>query len=419
MILSNKYTNLKKQISSLYSKGRLFELFLNIIFLSCWYIVTISLFSSAIDIPDPWRSQGYIIILLTWLMSAVFPFIKGKTIIFGLIALKILLIFILNYPLNHNIYLKVMFQTPVLLESILYLKMPWGSLIASASLFINLFGPGTVSAWGEILPGSSIWEKAFTFLFQILLILFLSRYKYQNSQLKLVLEQKEQLNRALRKVVDTNLDYQTYASSVRDKTLAEERKRVSRELHDIIGYTLTNQLMITQAALSFKQEDRSILNTLLKKSEVNIRESLDDARAALRQLRAEYRPRAHGLGLFLKLSRTFQEVTGIEVNLEFSTLSEDLSQKEEKTLYRFIQEGLTNSFRHGHADKIQIILGEEQDYYECMIRDNGLGAVNFEDGIGMKGMKERIEALGGDFSATAVKNGFLLKCRLPKGEHDD
>lgn len=123
--------------------------------------------------------------------------------------------------------------------------------------------------------------------------------------------------------------------------------------------------------------------------------------------------------LFLKLVENFQEVTGIQVNLELTTLSEGLSPREEKTLYRVIQEGMTNAFRHGQADAIRIILGEEPAAYECVIRDNGCGAAKVEEGIGLKGMRERVEALGGSLTARPTKAGFILRCRLPKGESRD
>ena len=119
------------------------------------------------------------------------------------------------------------------------------------------------------------------------------------------------------------------------------------------------------------------------------------------------------------VAENFQEVTGIIVDLELTTLSEGMSFREEKTLYRVIQEGMTNAFRHGQADRIRIILSEGTDAYECVIRDNGRGAAKVEEGIGLKGMRERVEALGGRLSAQPRRDGFILRCRLPKGVEND
>jgi len=395
------------------------EILVNILFMGLWYLVVLGLFYRAGGIPERWSRQGYVLIILSALISLFLPLWEGKSFIAILLIIKTILLILIIYPLGDNLYLRILLQIPLLVEAILYLPLPWGPAGAVLILGLAFFPRSPVSAWGEILPGIPAWERSFALLVQGAIVVFLSRYRFQSVDCFRKKEQGELLNRALQKVIDTNMNYQTYASSVREKTLEEERKRVSRELHDIIGYTLTNQLMIVQAARAFKQEDRSQLNRLLEKAESNLRESLEDARGALRQLRAQPLNETHGLKLFIKLVNTFSEITGIKVDLELAALSDDLTYQEEKTLYRVIQEGMTNAFRHGQADAIRIILCAVPGFYECVIRDNGRGAAKVEEGIGLKGMRERVESLGGTLTAQSSKEGFILKCRLPRGERDD
>lgn len=395
------------------------EIFFDFAFLGAWYGVTLVLFSRSEEISPAWQTQGRVLILITILLSGIAPFRERKSGIIGILAVKAVLAFLLSYPLGANLYLRMLFQMPVLLEAILYLPGPWGSLLAWVGLALSLIMPRSVSAWGKVLSAVPPWETAFIFLFQGLILLFLTRYRRQKKLLLREKKQTEMLNRALQKVIDTNMGYQNYASSIQKKTLEEERKRVSRELHDIIGYTLTNQLMIVQAARSFKQENRSKLNTLLEKAEMTLRESLEEARRSLRQLRTEPVPGSQGLRLFIKLAKNFQEITGIKVDLELTTLSEGIPPRKEKALYRMIQEGMTNALRHGRADTIRIILSEDAGGYECVIRDNGRGAAEVEKGIGLRGMDERVGLLGGSLNALSTKDGFTLRCRLPKGDHGD
>ncbi len=399
--------------------SRRHEILINLLFIGLWYLVVLGLFHQTEGVPAPWRSPGYILIIVSALVSLFLPLGEGRSFAAVLLIFKTILLVLIIYPLGDNLYLRILLQIPLLVEVVLYLPLPWGPGSAVFILLTVLFPRSPVSAWGEILPGIPVWERSFALLVQGVIVIFLSRYRYQSVESYRKREQGELLNRALQKVIDTNMNYQTYASSVREKTLEEERKRVSRELHDIIGYTLTNQLMIVQAARAFKQEDRSQLNKLLEKAETNLRESLEDARGALRQLRAQPLTETHGLKLFIKLVNTFSEITGIKVDLELATLADDLTYQEEKTLYRVIQEGMTNAFRHGQADTIRIILCAVPGFYECVIRDNGRGAAKVEEGIGLKGMREMGESLGGTLTARSSKDGFTLRCRLPREGQDD
>ena len=82
-------------------------------------------------------------------------------------------------------------------------------------------------------------------------------------------------------------------------------------------------------------------------------------------------------------------------------------------LYRLIQEGRTNSFRHGRATRIKLIFGYDADQIHVVIRDNGHGASEITDGIGFSGMRERLSAFKGKLEARNLVNGFELLATIP------
>jgi signal transduction histidine kinase len=117
----------------------------------------------------------------------------------------------------------------------------------------------------------------------------------------------------------------------------------------------------------------------------------------------------------------FSLVTGIDISLEFGNITSDLNKRGEEFVYRFLQEGLTNSFRHGRATSIRIILLQERDNLILSIEDNGVGSMDIVEGIGLNGMHERIVEQGGSIKYTSKAEGFTIIARLPlnKMQGDD
>ena len=89
----------------------------------------------------------------------------------------------------------------------------------------------------------------------------------------------------------------------------------------------------------------------------------------------------------------------------------------EITVFRLIQESLTNSIRHGHAKEIRITLDIDFGAIRINIRDNGTGCPRIKKGFGLGGIQERLEASGGsaDFSSTPG-NGFETRASIPLKE---
>jgi signal transduction histidine kinase len=200
----------------------------------------------------------------------------------------------------------------------------------------------------------------------------------------------------------------------------EERLRIARELHDIIGHSLGTiavqagvgrHLMATEPAKAAEA-----LDSIARVS----RSSLDEVRAvvgALREDEPSYHP-APGLADLPDLVETVRS-TGLDVEL---TLPDDLEAIPRQTgaaVYRITREALTNVVRHAHASAATVQVDHRDGRVEVAVRDDGSGsnggtASGAGLGHGIAGMRERAEALGGTLTAGAsAAGGFCVTASLP------
>lgn len=229
---------------------------------------------------------------------------------------------------------------------------------------------------------------------------------------------------AFSRIVKANLDLQTLAASAESQSAEKERMRITRELHDSLGYSLTNTIMTINAALLLAtsdaateeeaREDRERMIAILKDAKENAECHLQDTRTILYQLRTLPEDTGRrGLGAVARLARAFGTATGLQVDCNFGNLPWTMGEPMDRALYRLVQEGLTNSFRHGRATVVRIQSRIEGGVLHISVTDNGGGAPEVKEGIGLLGMRERLAALDGTFTARNVADGFELSAAIP------
>jgi signal transduction histidine kinase len=193
-----------------------------------------------------------------------------------------------------------------------------------------------------------------------------------------------------------------------------ERQRLARELHDETGQALTSIL------LGLKAVEESPTRDEMRAAADTLRELVVATLQDVRRLAVELRPKAlDDFGLVAALERLvnlFSESTGIAVELE-AALGDRLPAEVETTLYRIVQEALTNVVKHARATKVSILLVRRGTNATVVIEDDGEGfdpAAASEDGLGLLGMRERVALLDGrltvESSATA---GTTLAVEVP------
>lgn len=192
------------------------------------------------------------------------------------------------------------------------------------------------------------------------------------------------------------------AESARDA----ERLKLARELHDVAGHKLT-ALKLNLAALARDPRLGEVEGVALCAQLAD--ELLGDIRGVVRQMRAH-----EGLHLDAALRALAAPLTGLRVHLSIAPGAHVDSVEQAEAIVRAVQEALTNAARHAHANQVWVALARDGDRLTIDIRDDGRGAEAPRLGSGLTGMRERIEALGGELALRAPEDGgFGLHVWLP------
>jgi two-component system sensor histidine kinase DesK len=182
-----------------------------------------------------------------------------------------------------------------------------------------------------------------------------------------------------------------------------ERERIARDLHDLLGHTLS--LITLKAELARKLVDRDPQRAKQEMLDVEhtSRAALADVREAISGYRGE------GLAAELIRARKTLETAGIAVASEFDQLP--LTPAQETVLALALREAVTNVVRHAQAQQCSVRLQREDNLCTLEISDNGRG-VDGPEGNGLRGMRERLESIGGSLQRQ-TKAGTRLVIHLP------
>ena len=165
-----------------------------------------------------------------------------------------------------------------------------------------------------------------------------------------------------------------------------ERERIARDLHDVLGHTLS--VIILKSELAGKLIDRDPARAKAEIADVE-----QTSRAALAEVRSTIRGyNSHSLEAELKHAEATLKTAGVAVNSEASAVN--LTPAQESVLALVVREAVTNVVRHAHARTCLLRLEPVNGNCRLEISDDGRGGYQVE-GNGLRGMRERIEALGG------------------------
>lgn len=201
----------------------------------------------------------------------------------------------------------------------------------------------------------------------------------------------------------------------------EERRRISRELHDVIAQTLTG----INVQLSMLKADSGASTRELQQKISNTQSMVQKSVEVVHRFARELRPSVlDDLGLIPALKpylKTYFEETGIRVSLATFSEIEECSGEQRTVLFRVTQEALTNVVRHARATRVEINIMRNAKGVLMEITDNGQGFaikdkvdVTPSQRLGLLGMRERTEMVGGSFAISSLPNhGTTVKVTLP------
>jgi signal transduction histidine kinase len=203
--------------------------------------------------------------------------------------------------------------------------------------------------------------------------------------------------------------------------VAEERARIARELHDIVGHSVSVMTVQASAVRRLLREDQVREREALQTVEETGRAALSEMRRLVGVLRRPEEAPAlvpqPSLEYVDKLVQQTREA-GLPTELRLEGEPAKLPQGIDLTAYRFVQEGLTNALKHANAKRAEVVVRYDNGSVELVVRDDGTGdGAGGGSGHGLVGIRERVAVYGGELVAGRLpEGGYELRARLPVTE---
>lgn len=237
-----------------------------------------------------------------------------------------------------------------------------------------------------------------------------------NRTLRLRQADHEKLERAVKELQESKTQLRL-ANAMGVKVQEKERSRLSRELHDELGQSLTAlKLEICEVARNLAPEHKDAADKINR-----LAANVGPIMQSIRKLASDLRPALLedlGIGPALELlADTMAASSGAQCMLDINVSTTKSHPQISYAVYRIVQEALTNAVRHGPAEKIDVSLSESEDGVELDVRDyqrrKSSTKVPIKPGLGILGMRERAEQLGGVFSIKPFQEGIHVSVRIP------
>ena len=198
---------------------------------------------------------------------------------------------------------------------------------------------------------------------------------------------------------------------------ADERRRLAGEVHDVVGHTLSASMLHTTAARLSIRSDPDAAIASLERAEQHGRRSMNDIQSVVRLLREDSVASAP-TPLAVDLPELVEGFRSAGANISYFGTSglEDLPAPSALTVYRVVQEGLTNAIRHGsQSAELLVRVDAANTAVEVEIsNDIGPRRSGTSGGSGLVGMRERVSAIGGTVEAGPRNDGrWVLSARIP------
>jgi signal transduction histidine kinase len=258
---------------------------------------------------------------------------------------------------------------------------------------------GFVAAPGSLTPP----EVASNFLVVAFTLLIGDLLRAHKDQTALLAER----NRELERLRDTE----------RRSAIFDERMRIAREVHDVVGHSLVAITLQARAGLRRLSRNPDGAAEALREIEGLAARALDETRTAVATIRSDTdgsppRPQPTVADLPVLVQSVRAPDLGIDLTLDPTT--NDLPPRLQSAAYRIVQESLSNVAKHARPAHAAVRLGHDGATFLIEITDDGASADGAEEGSGLRGMRERAEQCGGDLEAGPNPGGgWRVRARFP------
>ena len=359
-----------------------------------------------------WKAQFVFLLALSagCSIAAIIAGSSSYRIVFSIV--KSMIVLLLLIPVGDDTYLRLFLVLSAVLEIGILLPV-WlsaGYVLLGACQLLR--PEREVLVWDAAVVSPSLFEEPQAiglYLACAALSLFIRILAAQNDVLRKM--NADQVRGAGRLAL-VNAELQDEIAALERRVLLNERNRVSRELHDIVGCTMVSQIMTMEAAIRLTDRHQQELREVLTGVRDSAQNAMQEVRSAMRNLRSTESQLAGDIWDINKLAGAFQS-TDILVHVEYGNTPHRYTPPIQKLVYRFVQEGITNAIQHGHASRIDVFFWLEAAMLYVTVADNGIGSSTDTDGIGLQGIRERLAVLGGTVKLASGRTGFSIRAAIP------
>jgi signal transduction histidine kinase len=277
-------------------------------------------------------------------------------------------------------------------------------IVVLAAFLLNLIGWSKLAKW----DAEDWFSEVFVAVAWLFLAFFIARMVVTSAERGRLILELQAAKRELELARERELEL----------AALRERERLARDLHDTLGHALVTLTVQLEAAQRLQATDPARVATLLAEMQKLTRSSMEDLRRSLANLRTS------GLGdrllteslriLCAEAAKRF----GAAIDCQVAESADALPPAVAEVLWRVAQEGLTNIEKHAHAHRVEVNLTVHPKEVVLRVGDDGVGllprAEEKPGHYGLRGLRERVEGLGGAFTvAAAGTNGSVIEARIP------
>lgn len=382
---------------------------------------------------DKWYSRFWTVVTVLMFASAFWMVVASGQpltwLICGLLAIQLVLyiraIALTDWPIPTGWLAAYFIPGPILWAvtsyidtrlwwmGMMYFGQMWGCLPPKAAI------PGTLALMGAVMLSAGGWQigteipegmligLGFAWLGSGAVYLWISQ----------VIQSNDERARLIKELETANTELQQAREREGELATLRERERLARDLHDNLGHALTTLVVQLEAVQRLYRVDPERASAQVDELKGLTRSSMSDLRRSLEGLRAP------GLG-DQALSVAIQQLcvqagqkSGTDVRCDLDPAIDQLSPALAETAWRLVQESLTNIEKHADARHILVRAQRTSDGVQVTVDDDGRGldpqAEHKRGHYGLRGLRERVEGLGGTFTVTALQPGTRVAATLP------
>jgi len=315
-------------------------------------------------------------IFMNEILRAIFN--ERKNLRYYSMMASVLLVYIMGeFTIVNGNYFLFSFYIILIVDGITSLKKPFAYFYTSFVMFLSV-----VRLISNMIAIESIEGIGYLVFYVIICGLIISIIEFSNRQ-----KLEKEINRKLYE--DLNKLHQ----EIEDLILVKERNRIARDIHDTLGHQWMATIMQLEMVEQLIHKEPDLAKQRIIEIKDTARESMKSVRGVVETLQEDGKLTLTQalIGMILK----FEKRSGLKIQYKFKG---DIEYKKHinDTVFRLVQESITNATRHGKAQNVTIEITFKKKIIVFEIKDDGIGATDITKGFGLNGMTERIKKIGGD-----------------------